>query len=52
MPDSSNSRARKATEAIKRGAEATANGVYLASDVVARNDCRIADGAQAVTGVV
>ena len=52
MSDSSNSRARKATESIKRGAEATANGVYLVTDLVARNDGRIADGAQAVTGVV
>ena len=52
MSDSSNSRARKATESIKRGAEATANGVYRVTDLVARNDGRIADGAQAVTGVV
>lgn len=52
MSDSSNSRVRKATEALKRGAEKGANGVYQATEFVARNDGRIADGAQAVTGVV
>ena len=52
MSDSSHSRARKATEAVKRGAEVTANGIYQATDFVVRNDGRIADGAQAVTGVV
>jgi hypothetical protein len=51
MSDSSHSRARKATEAVKRGAEVTANGIYQATDFVVRNDVRIADGAQAVTGV-
>ena len=52
MSDSSHSRARKATEAVKRGAEVTANGIYQATDFVVRNDGRIADGAQAVTGAV
>lgn len=52
MSDSSNSRTRKATDAVKRGAEVTANGIYQATDFVARNDGRIADGAQAVTGAV
>lgn len=52
MSDSSNSRTRKATDAVKRGAEVTANGIYQATDFVARNDGRIADGAQAFTGAV
>ena len=52
MSDSSNSRSRKATDAVKRGAEFTANGIYQATDFVVRNDGRIADGAQAVTGAV
>lgn len=52
MSDSSNSRTRKATDAVKRAAEVTANGIYQATDFVARNDGRIADGAQAVTGAV
>lgn len=52
MSDRSNSRARKATDAVKRGAEVAANGIYQTTDFVARNDGRIADGAQAVTGVV
>ena len=52
MSDSSNSRTRKATDAVKRGAEVAANGIYQATDFVARNDGRIADGAQAFTGVV
>ena len=52
MSDSSNSRTRKATDAVKRGAEVTANGIYQATDFVARSDGRIADGAQAVTGAV
>ena len=50
--DSSDSRTRKATDAVKRGAEVAANGIYQATDFVARNDGRIADGAQAVTGAV
>lgn len=52
MSDRSNSRARKATDAVKRGAEVAANGIYQTTDFVVRNDGRIADGAQAVTGVV
>ena len=52
MSDSPNSRARKAADAVKRGAEVTANGIYQATDFVVRNDGRIADGAQAVTGAV
>lgn len=52
MSDSPNSRARKAADAVKRGAEVAANGIYQATDFVARNDGRIADAAQAVTGAV
>ena len=52
MSDSSNSRTRKATDAVKRGAEVAANGIYQATDFVARNDGRIADGAQAFTDAV
>lgn len=52
MSDSSTSRTRKATDAVKRGAEVAANGIYQATDFVVRNDGRIADGAQAVTGAV
>ena len=52
MSDTSNFRTRKATDAVKRGAEATSNGIYQAADYVARNDGRIADGAQVVTGAV
>lgn len=52
MSDSSNSRTRKATDGVKRGAEVTANGIYQATDFVVRNDGRIADGAQAATVAV
>ena len=52
MSDSSNARTRNATDAVKRGAEVAANGIYQATDFVVRNDGRIADGAQAVTGAV
>lgn len=52
MSDSSNSRTRKASDAVKRGAEVAANGIFQATDFVVRNDGRIGDGAQAVTGVV
>lgn len=52
MLDSSNSRTRRATDAVKLGAEVTANSVYQATDFVVCNDGRIADGAQAVTSVI
>lgn len=43
---------RTAASAVKRGAEATANGVHQATSFVTRNDGRVADGAQAVTRTV
>lgn len=43
---------RTAASAVKRGAEATANGVHQATSFVARNDGRVADGAQAVTRTI
>lgn len=52
MSDSSSFRARKATDAVKRGAEVTSNSIYQATDFVVRNDGRIADGAQAAMGAV
>lgn len=52
MSDSSNSRTRKGTDGVKRGAEITANSIYQATDFVVRNDGRIADGAQAATVAV
>lgn len=52
MPSTSNSRASKATDAVKRGAEVAANGIYQAKDLLVRNDGRIADGTQAVTATV
>ena len=41
-----------AASAVKYGAEATANGIHAATNFVARNDGRVADGAQAVTQVL
>lgn len=47
-----NARGRYVTDAVKRSAEAAANGIRQVTNVVARNDGRVADGAQAVTRVV
>ena len=52
MSDSSNSRTRKATDSVKRGAEVAANGIYQATDFVVRNDGRVADGTQMATAAV
>lgn len=41
-----------AADAVKRGAEATANGIHQVTNIVARNDDRVADGVQAVTHLV
>ena len=41
-----------AVVAIKRRGEATANGKYMATKLVARNDSRVTDGAQVVTRVI
>lgn len=50
MSDDSNSRTRKATDSVKRGAEIASNSVYQATDFLVRSDGRIADGAQAAIG--
>jgi hypothetical protein len=52
MTEKWNERGRTAANAVKRGAEATANGIHTATNFVARNDGRVADGAQAVTQVL
>jgi hypothetical protein len=52
MTEKLNQRGRTAANAVKRGAEATANGIHTATNFVARNDGRVADGAQAVTQVL
>lgn len=52
MREEWNTHGRNAADAVKRGAEATANGVHHVTNFVARNDGRVADGAQAVTQVV
>lgn len=52
MSEKWNERGRTAANAVKRGAEATANGIHTATNFVARNDGRVADGAHAVTQVL
>ena len=52
MSSNWNDRGRTAASAVKRGAEATANGIHAATSFVARNDGRVADGAQVVTQVI
>jgi hypothetical protein len=52
MSDKWNEHGRTAASAVKRGAEATANGIHQATDFVARNDGRVGDGAQALTQAV
>ena len=42
----------KSAGSWRRGSEATANAVYRAADVVARQDDRVANGTQAVTGAI
>lgn len=49
MSEKSNEYGRTAAGAVKRGAEAAANGIHAATSFVARNDERVAGGAQAVT---
>jgi hypothetical protein len=41
-----------AADAVKHGAEATANGIHHVTSFVARNDGRVADGTEAVTRAV
>ncbi len=43
---------RTAASAVKRGAEASANGIHTATNFVARNDGRVADGAQVITQTI
>jgi len=52
MPENSNERGRTAANAVKRGAEAGANGIHRVTDFVASNDGRVADGAQVLNQVV
>ena len=52
MSEKWNDRGRTAASAVKRGAEATANGIHTATNFVARNDGHVADGAQVVTQVI
>lgn len=52
MSEKWNEHGRTAASAVKRGAEATANGIHTATSFVARNDGRVADGAQVVTQVL
>ena len=44
--------ARSAATAVKRAAEATANGVHAVTGYVARHDGTVADGVQSVTRIV
>jgi predicted transcriptional regulator len=52
MPVQQKKPSGKAAGSFTRGSEATANAVYRAADVVARQDRRVADGAQAMTGAI
>lgn len=52
MTDQTTTRSGRASNALKRSAEATANGVHQVTSLVARNDGRVADGAQTVTRLV
>ena len=52
MTENWKDRGDKAAVAIKRASEATANSVHEVTNFVARNDGRVADGAQAVTHLV
>ncbi len=52
MSDQTTKQGSNTASALKRGAEAAANGFYQATSFVARNDGSVADGAQAVTRAV
>lgn len=45
MSEKWNEHGRTAASAVKRSAEATANGIHTATNFIARNDGRVADGA-------
>ena len=49
MSEQWNARGKRIVVVIKKGAEATANGLHSVSVVVARQETSLADGAQAVT---
>ena len=49
MSEKWNARGRDAASAIKRTAEASANGIHRISNAVARHDGKIADGARSLT---
>lgn len=49
MSEKSNDYGRAAAGASKRGGEAVANGIHAATNFVARNDGRVADGVEIVT---
>lgn len=51
MTEQWRARGGEAANAVKRGAEATANGIHQVTSFVASNDGRVADGAQFVTQV-
>lgn len=40
---------RTAADAVKRGAEATSNGIHTVTNFVARSDDLVADGVQMIT---
>lgn len=52
MTDKWNDRGGRAADALKRGAEATANGIHQVTNFVSQNDDRVADHAQALTHLV
>jgi len=52
MAGETKSRDGSARDSLKRGAEATANGIHQVTNFVAMNDDRVADGAQPATHLV
>ena len=52
MSEQSNAYGRTAATAVKRGAEATANGVHSVTSYVVRHDGHVADGVQVATQVL
>lgn len=52
MSEKWSTRGRMTADAVKRGAEVTANGVHQVTNFVARNDGRVADGAQLITHIL
>jgi hypothetical protein len=52
MSEKWNEQGRTTAGAVKRWAEATANGIHTVTSFVARNEGRVADGAQVLTQVI